>query len=231
MPSPSAGPASFCCSPRSRRTRRWRCGRSSTARERAATCSGQGSLRSRCAPVRTRSRISLNGPMKDAELLERAIRAGGRITLDSVAELARTRQVAERIGIRAMIRLRVRPDLVGRDEPSEMSPAGLSVRARARPLQGGNPDRGPPRTQRGRRARSRARTCAASTFTSVAIPPIQRYGAWRSMRSAPCSIDCGRGGVAGRQLRSTSAAASRRRATRSAGSIQCAPTRRIRHRR
>ncbi len=74
------------------------------------------------------SGISLNGPMKDEALLERAIRAGVRITLDSVAELERTRGVATRIGVQALIRLRFRPDLVGRDEPSEMSPAGLSVR-------------------------------------------------------------------------------------------------------
>ena len=74
------------------------------------------------------SGISLNGPMKDEALLERAIRAGVRITLDSVAELERTREVATRIGVQALIRLRFRPDLVGRDEPSEMSPAGLSVR-------------------------------------------------------------------------------------------------------
>jgi len=72
--------------------------------------------------------ISLNGPMKDEALLERAIRAGVRITLDSVAELHRARDVARRIGRPAMIRLRFRPDLLGRDEPSEMSPAGLSVR-------------------------------------------------------------------------------------------------------
>jgi diaminopimelate decarboxylase len=74
------------------------------------------------------TRISLNGPMKDEALLERAIRAGVRITLDSVQEFHRAREVAARIGVRALIRLRFRPDLVGRDEPSEMSPAGLSVR-------------------------------------------------------------------------------------------------------
>jgi diaminopimelate decarboxylase len=72
--------------------------------------------------------ISLNGPMKDAELLERAVRAGVRITLDSLAEVRRVREVAARIGIKAAVRLRFRPDLAGRDEPSEMSPAGLSVR-------------------------------------------------------------------------------------------------------
>jgi diaminopimelate decarboxylase len=74
-------------------------------------------------------RLSLNGPMKDDELLERAVRAGVRITLDSVAEFHRTAAVAERISKQAIVRLRVRPDLADRDEPSEMSPAGLSVRA------------------------------------------------------------------------------------------------------
>ena len=87
----------------------------------------RASWRSRWAPAPTRCGISLNGPMKDEALLERAIRAGVRITLDSVAELER-REVAVRLGMRAMVRLRFRPDLVGRDEPSEMSPGGLSVR-------------------------------------------------------------------------------------------------------
>ena len=51
--------------------------------------------------------ISLNGPMKDERLLERAIRRGVRITLDSRAEFDRTRAVAARLGIRATIRFRV----------------------------------------------------------------------------------------------------------------------------
>ena len=73
-------------------------------------------------------RISLNGPMKDGALLERAIREGVRITLDSQAELERTAAAAARLGLRARIRLRFRPDLVGFDEPSEMSPDGASIR-------------------------------------------------------------------------------------------------------
>ena len=72
--------------------------------------------------------ISLNGPMKGEALLERAIRCGARITLDSRAELDRTAALAARLGIQATIRLRVRPDLVGFDQPSEMSPEGLSIR-------------------------------------------------------------------------------------------------------
>lgn len=89
---------------------------------------GQGELEVALSTGAEPSGISLNGPMKDEDLLERAIRAGVRITLDSVSELDRAREVAARIGIRAAIRLRFRPDLIGRDEPSEMSPAGLSVR-------------------------------------------------------------------------------------------------------
>jgi diaminopimelate decarboxylase len=66
--------------------------------------------------------------MKGDALLERAIRAGVRITLDSRAELGRTAAAAARLGTRATIRFRFRPDLVGHDEPSEMSPQGASVR-------------------------------------------------------------------------------------------------------
>ncbi len=73
--------------------------------------------------------ISLNGPMKGEALLERAIGAGAKLTLDSRAELERTAAVAARLGVRAHVRLRCRPDLVGMDEPSEMSPGGASVRA------------------------------------------------------------------------------------------------------
>ena len=72
--------------------------------------------------------ISLNGAAKDAPMLERAIASGVRITLDSVAELERTIAAADRLGTKARIRLRIRPDLIGADQPSEMSPAGDSVR-------------------------------------------------------------------------------------------------------
>ncbi len=73
--------------------------------------------------------ISLNGPMKDEALLERAIRAGVKLTLDSRVELARASAAGARVGKPAHVRLRFRPDLVGMDEPSEMSPGGASVRA------------------------------------------------------------------------------------------------------
>ncbi len=72
--------------------------------------------------------ISLNGAMKDEALLERAIESGVRITLDSRAELERSAAVAARLGRRAQVRFRCRPELAGMDGPSEMSPDGLSIR-------------------------------------------------------------------------------------------------------
>ena len=72
--------------------------------------------------------ISLNGPLKSAELLERAIRLGVRITLDSAAELDRARRIARELDRRAIVRLRFRPDLPGFDGTSEMSTSGESVR-------------------------------------------------------------------------------------------------------
>jgi len=83
--------------------------------------------------------ISLNGPMKTAPLLERAIAAGVGITLDSKAELGRTAAAAARLGRRARIRLRVRPDLAGLDQPSEMSPERTTVRAAVQRYKAGIP--------------------------------------------------------------------------------------------
>ncbi len=73
-------------------------------------------------------RVSLNGAIKDDALLERAVRAGVRITLDSVAELHRAAAAAERLRRRARVRFRLRPDLPSEDAPSEMSPSGVSIR-------------------------------------------------------------------------------------------------------
>jgi diaminopimelate decarboxylase len=84
----------------------------------------EAALRTGTAP----DAISLNGAMKGGALLERAISSGARITLDSRAELERTAAVARRLDHRAHVRLRFRPDLIGQDEPSEMSPDGTSIR-------------------------------------------------------------------------------------------------------
>lgn len=89
---------------------------------------GPGELEAALRTGTDPSGISLNGPMKDDALLERAVNGGVRITLDSRAELERTAAAAARLGTRAHVRLRFRPDLAGFDEPSEMSPQGLSIR-------------------------------------------------------------------------------------------------------
>ena len=73
-------------------------------------------------------RISLNGPMKDEALLERAIREGVRITLDSRAELSRTAAAAARLGKRRRSACGFVPTSSGSTQPSEMSPDGASVR-------------------------------------------------------------------------------------------------------
>ena len=59
---------------------------------------GAGELEAALRTGTNPARISLNGPMKDPGLLERAIREGARITLDSRAELERTIEAARRIG-------------------------------------------------------------------------------------------------------------------------------------
>jgi diaminopimelate decarboxylase len=83
--------------------------------------------------------ISLNGPMKGDALLERAVQAGAMITLDSRDELPRILTAARRLGRRATVRLRVRPDLAGFDQPSEMSPEGLSIRGAVQRYKAGIP--------------------------------------------------------------------------------------------
>ena len=100
---------------------------------------GPGELEAALRTGTDPSAISLNGPMKGDALLERAINAGVAITLDSRAELDRTAAAAARLDKRARIRLRFRPDLVGFDQPSEMSPEGLSIREAVQRYKAGIP--------------------------------------------------------------------------------------------
>ena len=85
------------------------------------------------------SRISLNGPMKDEAILARAIGAGVRITLDSAVELERAAAVAGRLGSRARVRFRMRPDLASIEYPSEMATDGSSVREAVQRYKAGIP--------------------------------------------------------------------------------------------
>jgi diaminopimelate decarboxylase len=71
--------------------------------------------------------ISVNGSVKDEELVHRAVAAGCRVTLDSPSELDLVAAAARATGRTAQVRLRIRPDYDGLDLPSELDP-GRSVR-------------------------------------------------------------------------------------------------------
>ena len=66
--------------------------------------------------------ISVNGSTKSPEVIERAVTAGARITLDSAAELEHVEAAAARLGMRASIRLRLRPDYAGLTARSDFFP-------------------------------------------------------------------------------------------------------------
>jgi len=85
------------------------------------------------------SLISVNGSAKSAELVERAIAAGARITLDSVREIDLVRDVARRLGVRATVRFRLRPDYRELEMPSEFVEEDVPIRAFARTYKPGIP--------------------------------------------------------------------------------------------
>jgi len=76
--------------------------------------------------------VSLNGSTKDQELIDAAVTAGVRITLDDGAELDRVIDAARRLERTANIRLRVRPDYRGLDMATDFleEPVPLSEAAR-----------------------------------------------------------------------------------------------------
>jgi diaminopimelate decarboxylase len=55
--------------------------------------------------------ISVNGPCKDLATITRAVAMGARITLDDVHEIDLVRRAADQVGRRAVVRVRVKPDL------------------------------------------------------------------------------------------------------------------------
>jgi len=75
--------------------------------------------------------ISVNGSVKSAELIARAVEAGCRITLDSVREVELVREAARRAGRRATVRFRVRPDYEGLDLPTEFLEDDVPIREAA----------------------------------------------------------------------------------------------------
>ena len=66
--------------------------------------------------------ISVNGSVKSAAVIDRAVGAGTRITLDSAAELAPIAAAAARHGTVARVRLRLRPDYDGLTQTSDFFP-------------------------------------------------------------------------------------------------------------
>jgi diaminopimelate decarboxylase len=82
--------------------------------------------------------ISFNGSSKTAELLERAVSAGARITLDATREVELVIAAAERAGRTAKVRLRVRPDF-DVESPSDFYAEPVSVRIAAQHYKPGIP--------------------------------------------------------------------------------------------
>lgn len=66
--------------------------------------------------------ISVNGSTKSVAVIEQAVAAGARITLDSAPELDLVEAAAARLGTRAHVRLRLRPDYDGLTEHSDFFP-------------------------------------------------------------------------------------------------------------
>lgn len=85
------------------------------------------------------SLISVNGTAKDEALIDRAVGAGARITLDSVREIELVRAVARRRGVRATVRFRVRPEYAELTQPSEFVEEDVPIRTFAQMYKPGIP--------------------------------------------------------------------------------------------
>lgn len=95
----------------------------------------EAALRSGVRP----EQISLNGPTKGLALLERAVALGVRVTLDSIEELDLTVQAAKRVGQRATVRLRLRPDFRALQSRSQLMPETKSIHEAASTYKAGIP--------------------------------------------------------------------------------------------
>lgn len=150
-------------------------------------------------------RISLNGSTKDRELLERAVRAGVRITLDSLAELELARDAAHTVGKPAEVRLRLKPWL-GLDQPTDFSSEPVPISLAVQRYKPGIPTEqllgitresiaGPEVNVRGVMAhigrQGRDPAIWAELASQVAALVGQLAEAWKGWR--PCEIDIGGG--------------------------------------
>jgi diaminopimelate decarboxylase len=84
--------------------------------------------------------ISVNGSGKSPELVEEAVARGCRITLDAPRELGLVIAAARRLGRRAKVRMRMRPELLALDAiASDFSVEGESIREVSRRYKAGIP--------------------------------------------------------------------------------------------
>ena len=83
--------------------------------------------------------ISVNGTAKSARLIEDAVTAGARITIDAARELSLVEDAARRVGRRASIRMRLRPDMTGADAPTDLAGDEIPVSEAARVYKAGIP--------------------------------------------------------------------------------------------
>jgi diaminopimelate decarboxylase len=91
-------------------------------------CFGPGELEAALRAGTPPELVSLNGSSKDRALIERAVAAGVRITADSLSELGLASAAAQRLGRTARVRVRVRPELRGAEQPSDLFADPVSVR-------------------------------------------------------------------------------------------------------
>jgi diaminopimelate decarboxylase len=83
--------------------------------------------------------ISVNGSSKDRPLVEKALRAGARITLDSPREVALVREVARELHVRARVRFRIRPEYPDLGQPSDFHDDVVPIRDAAQAYKPGIP--------------------------------------------------------------------------------------------
>ncbi|MBS1881366.1 MAG: hypothetical protein JSS97_00240 [Actinobacteria bacterium] len=76
-------------------------------------------------------RISVNGSAKARPLIERAVTCGAFLVIDSMRELRIAIEVAEEVGASAKVRLRLRPDLIGAEELSDLTRSDMTIRQAA----------------------------------------------------------------------------------------------------
>jgi diaminopimelate decarboxylase len=83
--------------------------------------------------------ISVNGSSKDRPIVERAIKAGARLTLDSAREIDLVRDVARDLHLRARVRFRLRPRYEDLNQPSDFHEEEVPIRDAARAYKPGIP--------------------------------------------------------------------------------------------